>query len=80
MLLPIFSLTSLLIAVAVAALTVTGGIELCSAPTFLIPRLARPAMLPAGDLGIRRAIAARRRLNAPPTPGAFAVRAAARRP
>ena len=79
-LLPLFSLTSLLIAVAVAALTVTGGVELCAAPTFLTPRLARPAVLPAGDLGVRRAIAARRRLNAPPTPGALAVRVAARRP
>jgi 3-methyladenine DNA glycosylase/8-oxoguanine DNA glycosylase len=42
--------------------------------------LARPAVLAAADLGILRAAAGWRRLNAPPMPGAVVVRAAAWRP
>jgi hypothetical protein len=79
-LLPFFSFTSLLIAVGLAALTPIRGIGLWLAQTFLIRALARPAVLAAADLGILRAAAGRRRLNAPPMPGAVVVRAAAWRP
>ena len=42
----------------IAKLTAIHGIGLWSAQTFLIHNLARPDVLPAGDLGIRRACAA----------------------
>jgi hypothetical protein len=77
--LPFFSFRSLLIALAVAALTPIRGFGLWSAQTFLIHDLARPALVPAADPGTLRAVAARR-LNAPPMPGAVVVRAPARRP
>jgi DNA-3-methyladenine glycosylase II len=80
LLLPFFSFGSLLIAVAVAALTPIRGFGLWSAQTFLIHDLARPAGVPAADLGILCAVAGRWRLTAPPKPGAVVVRAAAWRP
>jgi hypothetical protein len=73
-LLPFFSFASLLIAVGLAALTPIRGIGLCSAQTFLIHALARPGVLPTADLGILGEAAGRRRLNAPPMPGAVVVR------
>src|ERR1700733_4709910 len=45
-------------ATIIAELTAIRGIGLWSAQTFLIHNLARPDVLPSGDLGIRRAVAA----------------------
>jgi DNA-3-methyladenine glycosylase II len=66
-LLPFLSFGSLTIAIAVAALTPIRGFGLCSAQTSLIRDLARPAVVPAPDLRILCAVAARWRLTAPPT-------------
>jgi DNA-3-methyladenine glycosylase II len=55
-------------ATVVAELTAIRGIGLWSAQTFLIHNLARPDVLPGGDLGIRRAIAAQWRLPQLPSP------------
>jgi DNA-3-methyladenine glycosylase II len=52
---------------AVAALTAVRGIGLWSAEMFLIHQLHRPDVLPAGDVGIRRAIRDAWRLPAQPT-------------
>jgi 3-methyladenine DNA glycosylase/8-oxoguanine DNA glycosylase len=59
----------------IAALTAIRGIGLWSAQTFLIHNLARPDVLPAGDLGIRRAVAAQWRMADLPTSSAVSVRA-----
>jgi DNA-3-methyladenine glycosylase II len=64
-------------AVAMAALTPVRGIGSWSAQTFLIHDLARPAVVPAAGPRLLRAVAARWRLTALPTPGAVVVRAAA---
>lgn len=48
------------------ALTSVPGIELWSAQVFLVRQLRRPDVLPAGDTGIRRAIAREWNLTAPP--------------
>ncbi|MDT5118213.1 MAG: DNA-3-methyladenine glycosylase [Mycobacterium sp.] len=61
----------------IAALTAIRGIGLWSAQTFLIHNLARPDVLPPGDLGIRRAIAQQWRLPALPSAREVAARAAA---
>jgi DNA-3-methyladenine glycosylase II len=61
----------------VAALIPIRGFGLCSAQTFLIHDLARPAVVPATDLRIFCAVAARWRLTASPTPGAVVVPAPA---
>ena len=77
----VFSFGSLLIAVAVAALTPIRGFGLWSAQTVLIHNLARPAVVvPAAGLRIFCAVAARWRLTAPPKPGAVVARGAAWRP
>jgi 3-methyladenine DNA glycosylase/8-oxoguanine DNA glycosylase len=60
---------------AIAALTAIRGIGLWSAQTFLIHNLARPDVLPAGDLGIRRAIATQWQLAKLPTAKAVSTRA-----
>lgn len=41
---------------AIAALTAVRGIGVWSAETFLVHNLRRPDVLPAGDLGVRRAV------------------------
>jgi DNA-3-methyladenine glycosylase II len=64
-------------AAIIAALTAVRGIGLWSAQTFLIHNMARPDVLPAGDLGIRRAVAAQWHLLDLPSPGAVAGRGAA---
>lgn len=51
----------------VSALTSVPGIGLWSAQAFLVRQLRRPDVLPAGDTGIRRAIAREWNLAAPPT-------------
>jgi 3-methyladenine DNA glycosylase/8-oxoguanine DNA glycosylase len=51
----------------ITQLTSIRGIGLWSAQTFLIHNLRRPDVLPAGDLGIRRAIHIRWRLDQLPT-------------
>lgn len=61
----------------ITALTAIRGIGLWSAQTFLIHNLARPDVLPAGDLGIRRAVAAQWQLADLPTPSAVLARAVA---
>jgi DNA-3-methyladenine glycosylase II len=48
-------------------LTAIRGIGLWSAQTFLIHNLARPDVLPGGDLGIRRAVATQWRMPQLPT-------------
>jgi DNA-3-methyladenine glycosylase II len=60
---------------AIATLTAIRGIGLWSAQTFLIHNLARPDVLPAGDLGIRRAIATQWQLAKLPTSKAVSTRA-----
>jgi DNA-3-methyladenine glycosylase II len=52
----------------IAHLTAIRGIGLWSAQTFLIHNLARPDVLPAGDTGIRRAIADQWAMPELPTP------------
>jgi DNA-3-methyladenine glycosylase II len=64
-------------ATIIAELTAIRGIGLWSAQTFLIHNLARPDVLPAADLGIRRAIAVQWRLENLPNPNAVRGRAAA---
>ena len=59
----------------ITRLTAIRGIGLWSAQTFLIHNLARPDVLPAGDLRIRRAVAAQWHLPSLPTPAAVSVRA-----
>jgi DNA-3-methyladenine glycosylase II len=61
----------------IAQLTAIRGIGLWSAQTFLIHNLARPDVLPAGDLGIRRACAALWTMSSLPSPGAVKTRSAA---
>ena len=61
----------------IAALTTVRGIGLWSAQTFLIHNMARPDVLPAGDLGVRRAVAAQWNLPDLPAPSAVAARGAA---
>jgi DNA-3-methyladenine glycosylase II len=63
-------------AAIISELTAIRGIGLWSAQTFLIHNLARPDVLPAADLGIRRAIAAQWRLKDLPSPNAVRDRAA----
>jgi DNA-3-methyladenine glycosylase II len=60
-----------------SALTAVPGIGLWSAQAFLVRQLRRPDILPAGDTGIRRAIAREWRLAGPPTPRQVQDRAAA---
>jgi DNA-3-methyladenine glycosylase II len=64
-------------AAIIAELTAIRGIGLWSAQTFLIHNLARPDVLPAADLGIRRAIAAHWRLDDLPSPNEVQALAAA---
>src|SRR6201995_4195223 len=64
----------------IAKLTAIHGIGLWTAQTFLIHNLARPDVLPASDLGIRRAIAAQWRLTDLPTPKDVQTRSAAWKP
>jgi len=52
---------------AIAALTSAKGIGLWTAQMFLIHQLRRPDVLPAGDLGIRRAVQRIRSLEATPS-------------
>jgi DNA-3-methyladenine glycosylase II len=61
----------------VAALTAIPGIGLWSAQAFLLRQLRRPDVLPAGDTGIRRAVAGAWALASVPTPGQVEGRAAA---
>jgi DNA-3-methyladenine glycosylase II len=61
----------------IAKLTAIHGIGLWSAQTFLIHNLARPDVLPAGDLGIRRACAALWTMSSLPSPGAIKTLSAA---
>jgi DNA-3-methyladenine glycosylase II len=61
----------------IARLTAIKGIGLWSAQTFLIHNLARPDVLPAGDLGIRRACAALWTMSSLPSPGAVKIAGAA---
>jgi DNA-3-methyladenine glycosylase II len=58
----------------IAQLTGIRGIGLWSAQTFLIHNLARPDVLPAGDTGIRRAIATQWAMRDLPSPRAVASR------
>src|ERR1700749_2519033 len=60
----------------IAKLTAIHGIGLWTAQTFLIHNLARPDVLPASDLGIRRAVAVQWRLEGLPSPSAVRARAA----
>jgi DNA-3-methyladenine glycosylase II len=55
-------------ATIIAELTGIRGIGLWSAQTFLIHNLARPDVMPSGDLGIRRAVAAQWHLAGLPSP------------
>jgi DNA-3-methyladenine glycosylase II len=57
-------------ATIIADLTAIRGIGLWSAQTFLIHNLARPDVLPQGDLGIRRAVAVQWQLGELPHPRA----------
>jgi 3-methyladenine DNA glycosylase/8-oxoguanine DNA glycosylase len=52
----------------IARLTAVKGIGLWTAQTFLIRQLGREDVLPEGDVGVRRAIAAAWALPAPPIP------------
>jgi DNA-3-methyladenine glycosylase II len=61
----------------VSALTAVTGIGLWSAQAFLLRQLRRPDVLPAGDTGIRRAVAREWHLGRPPTPGQVRDRAVA---
>ena len=61
----------------IAKLTAIRGIGLWSAQTFLIHNLARPDVLPASDLGIRRACAALWTMSSLPTSGAVKALSAA---
>ena len=51
----------------IGALTAVPGIGLWSAQAFLLRQLRRPDVMPAGDTGIRRAIAREWNLTGPPT-------------
>jgi DNA-3-methyladenine glycosylase II len=62
---------------AIAALTAVRGIGTWSAETFLIHNLHRPDVLPAGDLGIRRAVQAQWHLDKLPSPREVRSRASA---
>lgn len=53
----------------IGALTAVRGIGVWSAEMFLIHNLRRPDVLPAGDLGIRRAVRAQWHLGRLPAPG-----------
>jgi DNA-3-methyladenine glycosylase II len=68
------SLTNFSDAEVIAKLTAIRGIGLWSAQTFLIHNLARPDVLPAGDTGIRRAIAAQWAMRELPSPRDVALR------
>jgi DNA-3-methyladenine glycosylase II len=61
----------------IAKLTAIHGIGLWSAQTFLIHNLARPDVLPASDLGIRRACAALWKMDSLPSSGAVKTLSAA---
>ena len=61
----------------IATLTAIPGIGLWSAQAFLLRQLHRPDVLPAGDTGIRRAVAGAWALACVPTPGQVEGRAAA---
>jgi DNA-3-methyladenine glycosylase II len=54
----------------IARLTAVRGVGLWSAQTFLIHNLARPDVLPEGDIGIRRAVQQLWRLDELPSAGA----------
>ena len=62
---------------AVAALIAVKGVGLWSAQMFLIHQLHRPDILPAGDIGIRRAIANAWSLAEVPTIAAVTARGSA---
>jgi DNA-3-methyladenine glycosylase II len=62
---------------AIAALTAVRGIGLWSAEMFLIHQLHRPDVLPAGDVGLRRAIGIAWELPAVPGVNEVRTRAAA---
>lgn len=55
-------------ATIIAELTAIRGIGLWSAQTFLIHNLARPDVLPSGDLGVRRAVRDQWKFNELPSP------------
>jgi DNA-3-methyladenine glycosylase II len=61
----------------VAALTAIRGIGVWSAETFLVHNLNRPDVLPAGDLGVRRAVQRQWHLDQLPSPGEVRSRAEA---
>ena len=61
----------------IAALTAVRGIGVWSAETFLIHNMRRPDVLPAADLGVRRAVQTQWRLEKLPPPGQVRSRAAA---
>ena len=61
----------------IATLTAVRGIGVWSAETFLIHNLRRPDVLPAGDLGLRRAVQAQWHLDRLPTPAQVRSRATA---
>jgi DNA-3-methyladenine glycosylase II len=65
---------------AIAMLTPVPGIGLWTAQTFLIHQLHRPDVLPAGETGIRRAIAAGWALDGPPLASRVKVMGEAWRP
>lgn len=61
----------------IATLTAVRGIGIWSAETFLIHNLHRPDVLPAADLGIRRAVQTQWRLEKLPSSGQVRSRASA---
>lgn len=61
----------------ITALTAIHGIGVWSAETFLVHNLRRSDILPAGDLGIRRAVQAQWHLDRLPSPGDVRSRAVA---
>jgi 3-methyladenine DNA glycosylase/8-oxoguanine DNA glycosylase len=61
----------------ITALTAVPGIGVWSAETFLVHNLRRPDILPAGDLGIRRAVQTQWHLGCLPASGDVRSRAAA---
>jgi DNA-3-methyladenine glycosylase II len=65
---------------AIAMLTPVPGIGVWTAQTFLIHQLHRPDVLPAGETGIRRAIAAGWELDGPPLASHVKVMGEAWRP
>src|SRR5262245_36089745 len=76
----IIGITRLSMAAGLATLTPILSAGICSAQTFLIHGVARPAVLPAADMGLVRAAAGRPRLDAPLMPGTVVVHAMALRP